>query len=142
MRRLSLAGLAAMIGGVIGLWKSGALFSPLPAVIAVQGIAVLVFLWARATFGMRSFHAAANPTEGGLVTTGPYRFVRHPLYAAISLFAAAGALGNPGAGSLFVLLVLAGVALRIAAEETLVTARYPEYREYARRTKRLVPFVF
>jgi len=43
-------------------------------------------LWARLTFGGRSFHAGANPTAGGVVTTGPYRFVRHPIYAAILYF--------------------------------------------------------
>jgi protein-S-isoprenylcysteine O-methyltransferase Ste14 len=131
-----------MIGGLVGLWKSGTLFSPLPVVIAVQALSLLFFVWARATFGRRSFHAAADPTEGGLVTTGPYRYVRHPIYLAISLFAAAGALGRPSPGSLFLLLVFAGVALRVTAEEKLVTERYPEYREYARRTPRIVPFLF
>lgn len=90
MRRLSLAGLAAMVGGIVGLYRAGALFSPRPAVIAVQAAAVALFLWARWTFGMRSFHPAANPTEGGIVTSGPYRYLRHPIYAAILLFAAAG----------------------------------------------------
>ena len=47
---------------------------------------------ARITFGRRSFHAAANPTEGGLVTTGPYAYIRHPIYAAILYFVWAGAL--------------------------------------------------
>jgi protein-S-isoprenylcysteine O-methyltransferase Ste14 len=41
---------------------------------------------ARVTFGRRSFHAAANPTAGGLVTTGPYRLIRHPIYTAACLF--------------------------------------------------------
>ncbi len=142
MKLLSVAGLAAMIGGMVGLWKTGALFSGRPAVLVVQGVAVVVFVWARATFGLRSFHAVANPTAGGLVTTGPYRYVRHPLYASIALFAAAGALARPGPGSFFLLLVFAGIALRVVAEEELVTEKYPEYREYARRTRRLVPFVF
>jgi protein-S-isoprenylcysteine O-methyltransferase Ste14 len=104
---------------------------------------VAVFLWARWTFGIRSFHAAANPTEGGLVTTGPYRYVRHPIYAAIVLFAAAGVAARPSwpaAG--FGALVLAGALTRALAEERLVTERYPEYRDYARRTRRFVPGVF
>ena len=142
MRALSLAGLAAMAAGLVGLWRTGALFSARPAVLALQGAAVALFVWARATFGLRSFHAAANPTEGGLVTTGPYRWLRHPIYAAIALFGGAGAAAARSSGSLFFLLVLAGLAMRIAAEEKLVAERYPEYAEYARRTKRLVPFVF
>ncbi len=131
-----------MAAGMIGLWKTGALLSPSPAAIAVQAAAVVLFVWARATFGLRSFHAAANPTEGGLVTSGPYRRLRHPIYAAILLFAGAGAAARPSAGSLFFLLAAAGVGARIAAEEALIVERYPEYRDYARRTSRLVPFLF
>jgi len=131
-----------MAAGVFGLWRTGALLSPNPAVVALQAAAALLFLWARATFGRRSFHAAANPTEGGLVTTGPYRWLRHPIYAGILLFAGAGAAARPSAGSLFFLLVAAGAGLRIAAEETLIVERYPEYREYARQTKRLIPGLF
>jgi len=43
-----------------------------PILLVVQASAVLLMLWARVTFGRRSFHATANTTEGGLVTTGPY----------------------------------------------------------------------
>jgi len=132
-----------MVAGVVGLYRLGVLLSGRPAVIGVQAAAVAVFLWARWTFGIRSFHAAANPTEGGLVTTGPYRYVRHPIYAAIVLFAAAGVAARPSwpaAG--FGALVLAGAFTRALAEERLVTERYPEYRDYARRTRRFVPGVF
>jgi protein-S-isoprenylcysteine O-methyltransferase Ste14 len=131
-----------MVAGIVGLYRLGALLSARPAVIGVQAVAVALFLWARWTFGIRSFHAAANPTEGGLVTAGPYRYLRHPIYAAILLFAGAGAVARPSAGSLFFLLVAAGAAVRIAAEETLLVERYPEYRDYARRTKRLIPLLF
>ena len=62
--------------------------------IAVQAAAIVLMVWARLTFGRRSFHAAANPTSGGLVTSGPYRFVRHPIYAAACYFVWAGALDH------------------------------------------------
>src|SRR5512141_1042392 len=53
------------------------LFANRPLAIAFQVLAAALMLWARLSFGSRSFHAAANPTEGHLVTTGPYRFIRH-----------------------------------------------------------------
>lgn len=114
--------------------------------IVLQLAAIALMLWARLTFGMRSFHAAANPTAGGLVTWGPYRYWRHPIYAAVLLFVWAGVFGQATPPSTYV-LALAVVAsvmtgVRIQAEEALLRASIPEYAAYALRTKRLVPFVF
>ena len=84
-------GYLAMAGGFIGLLITRSVFSTSPFIIAPQIAAVALMIWARVTFGCRSFHFAANPTAGGLITTGPYRFIRHPIYTAICLFVAAGA---------------------------------------------------
>lgn len=141
--RLSVLGLLLMVAGLMGLLTSRSLFSPLVAVIVAQVAAVVLLLWARVTFGMRSFHAGANPTEGGLVTTGPYRFVRHPIYTAVCLFAWAGAAAHPTAASAgWSALVFAGGWIRMKCEEKLVTRRYPEYRDYAARTRRMIPGIF
>ena len=131
-----------MVAGIVGLYRLGALVSARPAVLGVQAIAVALFLWARWTFGLRSFHPAADPTEGGVVSSGPYRYLRHPIYAAILLFAAAGAAARPSwATAGFGGLLLGGVLARAGAEERLLAERYPEYRDYAARTRRFIPFV-
>jgi protein-S-isoprenylcysteine O-methyltransferase Ste14 len=99
-------------------------------------------IWARMTFGARSFHAAANTTEGGLVTSGPYRYLRHPIYAAILYFVWAGIGAH---FSLRNVLMGAGasgmLALRIYCEEIFLRSVYSGYGEYARRTVRVVPFL-
>jgi protein-S-isoprenylcysteine O-methyltransferase Ste14 len=143
MKAASIVGLAIMVAGIVGLYYAHSLFSPSPVVIAVQAAAVALMIWARLTFGKRSFHAAANPTEGGLVTTGPYHFIRHPIYTAACLFCWAGALANLTVVSAAAgLLVLIGAWVRLLVEERLVVARYPEYREYAKATRRMVPYLF
>lgn len=132
-----------MIAGIfLLLWNRG-LLSPSPFVIGVQVLGFFLMVWARATFGSRSFHATASPTEGGLVTTGPYRHIRHPIYTAALLITWAGILGNLSVLNLaFGFVTLAGTIVRIYCEETLVRVRYPEYDDYARKTRRFIPWVF
>jgi protein-S-isoprenylcysteine O-methyltransferase Ste14 len=141
LKALSVAAVALMVAGIGSLFLRHELFARSFPGIALQAAAVCLMIWARMVFGRRSFHAAANPT-GGLVTTGPYRFVRHPIYSAVTYFAWAGALDHHtwlavlGAG-----LITGGAVIRMLAEERLLTGMYPEYDEYRRRTARVVPFV-
>ena len=133
---------AILVVSIAGLVYIQSLLGHGPVAIGLQIAAVLLMVWARLTFGVRSFHYAANPTEGGLVTTGPYRFVRHPIYSAILLFVWTGVAANLSPVSfLLAAVVTAMLALRIALEEPLVRQRYPEYADYARRTKRVIPFI-
>ena len=132
-----------MVAGILLLLWNHGLLSPSPIVIVIQILAFFLMIWARVTFGGRSFHATASPTEGGLVTTGPYRYVRHPIYAAALFITWAGVFGNLSVLNVALgLLTLTGALARIHCEETLVRVRYPEYDEYAKRTRRLIPFVF
>ncbi len=140
---LSVVGYAFMVIGILMLYFTDALLSPRPGVIALQVLAVALMAWARITFGRRSFHLSANPTEGGLVTSGPYRYIRHPIYAAILLFALPGLAANFSiAGLCYGVVLLAGTLARILCEEHLVRIQYPEYNQYAEKTKRLIPFLF
>jgi protein-S-isoprenylcysteine O-methyltransferase Ste14 len=137
---MSIAGFAIAVLGLIGLWQANGLFATGWLGMAIQAIGALLMLWARFTFGRRSFHAAAEPTPGGVVTTGPYRLVRHPIYAAILYITWAGALSHPRLLTIAcALVVTAGLALRMREEERLMTAEYPEYAAYAARTWRVIP---
>lgn len=140
MRSLSLLGLALATLGAVGLVFAHAIFATGWLGIAVQVAAALLMAWARWTFRGRSFHATAEPTAGGLVTSGPYHFVRHPIYAALIYFLWAGALSHPEWLPLTLAAVATiGLALRMYAEETLVIQQYPEYGAYAARTWRVFP---
>ena len=111
--------------------------------ILVQGLAVLLMLWARVTFGRRSFHATADPTEGGLITSGPYHYLRHPIYAAMLYFLWTGILSHFSfLNAILGLIATIGLFVRIFAEECLVIERYPRYVEYAASTKRIIPYIF
>jgi len=142
-RALSILALVVMVAGIWGLYFTHSLFASSAVVIAFQVLGFMLMIWARITFGRRSFHAAANPTAGGLVRTGPYRHLRHPIYTAVLLFTWPPAInsGVPLAFA-FAALISVGAAIRMLCEENLLVRQYPDYREYARTTKRMIPFVF
>lgn len=80
------------------------------------------------------------PEARGLVTAGPYRFVRHPLYlgeltACLGLVLASPTARNVGAGAVFCVCQ----AVRMRLEERALLKEYPAYAEYAAVTPRVVP---
>ena len=143
LKALSIIGYIGMMGALLGMLITRTLFSSSPFVISIQVLALLLFFWARITFGRRSYHVVADPTAGGLVTGGPYRYIRHPIYAAFCLFTSAGAVAHwSWSAGLCGGLVLGGAVIRIFCEESLVAARYPEYARYAATTWRMIPFIY
>lgn len=145
-RSASIVATIALVAAVAALYLRHELLAANPIAVALQVGAALLMLWARVTFGRRSFHAAANPTAGGLVTWGPYRYWRHPIYSAILLFLWSGVLSHGLDSTAIGLVVLATLAtiVRVLSEENLLRAEFTGsdgYDAYARRTKRFVPFV-
>ncbi len=142
-KALSLCGFLVAAAAALGLFFIHHLLAHNPILLVVQACAVLLMLWARATFGLRSFHPTANTTKGGLVTTGPYRYWRHPIYASIIYFVWAAQVEMPTTLSIALALVATiGLVVRMVIEEQFLVTAYPEYSEYRRHAKRLIPFVF
>ena len=139
----SLVAVGIAICGVAFLAFKDNLISSNPPGIIVQVLALGLMLWARMTFGKRSFHAAANPTEGGLVTNGPYRFLRHPIYAAATYLVWAGVLSHRSIETIAIAIaVTLCLVVRMLLEEQLLIVSYPEYEQYSKSAKRIIPFLF
>ncbi len=80
-----------------------------------------------------------------LIETGPYRYIRHPSYsgALLTLLGFGMALGNWAGLAAAISCLGAAYAYRIPIEEGALTAALGDpYRQYVRRTWRLVPFLF
>lgn len=92
----------------------------------------------------RELRTHPAPSSGAVLRVdGPYRVVRHPIYAGLLLFAAGLATIAStvrAAAALVGLVVLLSAKARF--EERLLTERFPEYREYVRRTPRFVPHLW
>jgi protein-S-isoprenylcysteine O-methyltransferase Ste14 len=139
----SLIGFGLAVLGLLYLLDKNYVLSKNPITIIIQLCSIAFMIWARFTFGLRSFHATANTTNGKLVTTGPYRWLRHPIYAAVIYFSWASVISYPFLDTIAaVALISGGMFLRMLLEEKSLLATYDNYAEYAKHTKRIIPFLF
>src|SRR5262249_10903489 len=112
------------------------------SLLAVAGAAVMVR--GRAEIGPAlSVVPRAGPGTG-LVTTGPYRFVRHPIYLGLTLLAMGQALafGSWPALTIVVCGIVPTFAWRAGAEEELLSRTFGErYTVYRQRTRMVIPYL-
>jgi protein-S-isoprenylcysteine O-methyltransferase Ste14 len=144
---------ALLIKGVTGPLDATGLGPCPPLVAALLGWAGLaafaagnvIMYWGRVTLG-RSFRIGAVPPAGSdrLVTRGPYRCVRHPMYTAvIAMPLGLGMLLQSYVFLAAALVTLLSVVRLIPIEEAqLVSAYGGEYERYRDRTRRLLPLVY
>lgn len=111
------------------------------ALLAVGGV---LRIWPMFVLGRRFSGLVAIQPGHELVTTGPYRYVRHPSYLGMMLgFAGWALVFRSGVGLLAAVLGLVLLEQRIAAEEALLSSQFGSpYEEYRRRTWRLVPGLY
>jgi protein-S-isoprenylcysteine O-methyltransferase Ste14 len=131
---------------VLRLFGTGSLTVNSPALEVVGVILLLsglgLAVWARVHLGRNWGMPMTQKDEPELVTSGPYRFVRHPIYSGILL----GIIGTSLAINLYLLFAFAvlGAYFTYCAkvEEGLMTSSFPGvYPGYVARTKMLIPFV-
>ena len=119
---------------------------PLPvwmrwAGVGLATLAGMLSVWTLRTLGRNLTDTVVTRKEHTLVTTGPYRWVRHPFYSAAALFTLASTLVTANwfflavGGLIFLLL-----AIRTRKEEANLLARFgSDYQNYMQRTGRFVP---
>lgn len=121
-------------------WQPGMVARWIGAGLCAAGLAFAV--WARLHIG-RNWGAPMSLRENHeLVTTGPYHYVRHPIYAGIMLAMLGTALATDIAWLAPFVIVVGYFLFAARSEERTMVAQFPrQYPEYRRRTKMLIPFV-
>ena len=125
---------AAVVGGAAGGRLAGA---------ATFAAGVACYRWGAAALGDALSPFVAPHPHGRLVTAGPYRVVRHPMYLG-QILIAFGAPATLGCRWAFAVAFAAAVVVvvRMEKEEDALVRRYADYATYRARAKRLLPFVF
>jgi protein-S-isoprenylcysteine O-methyltransferase Ste14 len=111
-------------------------------VLAGNFVALASYVWLLASVLALGRCFGILPEARGLVTRGPYRFVRHPVYLA-ELGAVLGfVIGAPTFWNIGVLIAFyVAQAVRMRLEEEALGREFPQYADYAAVTPRLVPRV-
>ena len=139
-----------LIGAVIGAcrWAGGAMAGPYQSVLGLAGNVLLIgglLIVLIGALGLASsFTVMPRPRdEGDLVTTGPYRYVRNPIYSGLILAMVGAGLGSGSWVALALTLALGVVLdLKTRREEVFLRERFPDYAAYAARTRKFIPGIY
>lgn len=109
---------------------------------ALLATGIAVGAWALAANRPGNFNIVPEPKVGAvLVTHGPYRWVRHPMYLAVMVTMAAFCVAG-GALQWGLLAALLGVlAAKATREERSLPLVHPGYADYRARTRAILPFL-
>ncbi|MGH7863126.1 MAG: methyltransferase family protein [Candidatus Dormibacteraceae bacterium] len=147
-RRLPLTGLSIVaVLVLVRVFRGGSLdvhnlvLGAIGAVVFATGLALAI--WARVHLGHNWGMPMTQRIEPDLVTSGPYRFVRNPIYTGLLLGTLGTALVTNLTGLIVVALLAGCFYWSAATEERNLVQAFPDcYPAYRARTKMFVPFVF
>jgi protein-S-isoprenylcysteine O-methyltransferase Ste14 len=112
--------------------------------LAVGAGGLLLGAWALYANRPGNFNFRPEPREGGvLVTHGPYRWIRHPMYAALLLISAGlGGVIDSFHGWMLSLTLLGALLVKASFEDRWMSEAYPDYSAYLSRTRGFIPFLY
>lgn len=106
-------------------------------------IAMVTALWIFTHNRVGNFNVVPEIRDNAqLIVTGPYRFVRHPMYSSLILFILGIVLWHFNwVNVLFLLIMIVAVSLKAFKEERLWSSFHKDYFDYKRKTKMIIPFI-
>jgi protein-S-isoprenylcysteine O-methyltransferase Ste14 len=126
--------------GHYGSTTSGPFILTFGLILCAAGIALAI--WARVYLGRNWGMPMTQREHPELVTTGPYAYIRHPIYAGVILAAIGSTITIDVLWFIPLLIYCAYFFYSAPIEERHMAERFPnEYPAYKSRTKMLIPFV-
>lgn len=129
---------------LIAIALTGPILARNPLLFAMEVAALLLVFWAILTVRVDNVNVVPDPRRDSvLVQSGPYRWIRHPMYSALLLGTLALVIESPSPlrwGLWGVLLI--DLVVKLHYEERLLLGHFAGYRSYMDASKRLVPYIF
>lgn len=110
----------------------------------LMGASLLIVIWAFAAMRIKNVQAIPNPKEGAkLITRGPYRLIRHPMYLSLFLLVIPFMIEHfIPLRAVFGGIFLTNMVIKLLYEESLLKVKYPGYKDYMKKTYRIIPYIF
>lgn len=111
--------------------------------LIVSGAGVMLGLVTLAYNRIGNFNVSPQlRLEAQLITGGPYRWIRHPMYTAVFLTLLGLVFYKLGMGTLIGLALASGAMIwKARIEEQYLSDRFPSYQAYRTKTKMFIPFI-
>ena len=129
---------------ILLILATGPLFAANRLLLVVEAVGIVLGIWSLVVMGKKNLNIAPAVREGAqLVIKGPYRLIRHPMYASVLLTIWAVIIDQFTLLRLIVGLILtADLMIKMLYEEGILKRHFSEYPAYMARTKRIIPFIF
>lgn len=112
--------------------------------LALGIVGIILGLWAIVVMELGRFNITPDVHRNSrMVSKGPYKYIRHPMYASVLIVTLAWILDYFTIPRLIIWVVLIfDLIIKLKYEEKLLENRYKEYQDYRKSTKNLIPFIF
>ena len=128
------------LGGIV---ITGPIFASSVITVGLEFLGFALGLWALATMTFRNLNILPDIRPGsGLVTHGPYKYIRHPMYSSLLLVTLALIIDTFSTARLiFWIILVSDLWFKLNYEERLLVRHFADYKDYQQRTKRIIPFL-
>jgi protein-S-isoprenylcysteine O-methyltransferase Ste14 len=132
------------LGCIIYIFASGSPLANRPPLLLLQIAGIAIGIWAFTVMGIGNMNISPLVKQGAvLVTRGPYRLIRHPMYLAVLLVIWPLIIDHLSLMRIAAGFVLtADLIIKMLFEESLLKKQFAEYKAYMKTTKRLIPVIF
>lgn len=107
-------------------------------------LGMIILLWAVWEMKKSKLQIFPDVEKGAtLIKTGPYKWIRHPMYTGVILICLGLLLSNITLGGIFFFIVLIiDLLFKLRYEEKLLANHFSDYANYRKKTKKLIPYIY